>query len=180
MAVQTLFKKESAESRLARHGGLCEARQKLAELEAGWAAVEAGIDRNKAALSDTNKISDKLMNGDPIELGDTFNSEAEASKLAGYAIAIAKQKNAIEQELRAASKDVCDIEAPAYRVQIEKLSEQANQLISTFHGMECRVAELRNAGVLLSNDFPLFDKHRFRTILFQVKNIADQYDRFVK
>ena len=187
MSVQTFTRpatqaasNESAQSRLARHGGLKAAREKLSELEAGKAAVEAGIARHKSALSDTATLSEKLMNGEPIELNDTFNSEAENAKLAGYTAAIQQQRRAIEQELRSASRDVCDSEAPGHKQQVEKLIEQANGLISTFNGMERRVAELRNAGVLIDNRFPLFDGIRFRTILHQVSHIVGQFETFVK
>ena len=171
---------ENPHSLMARHGGLREARQKLAQLEAGRAEIQAGIDRHKAALIDAEGLAQKILNGEPVELGDTFSHEAETSKLAGYATAIARQKSVIEKELSSASRDVCDLEAPGHKERSTELAESANRMIQTFDEMERRVVAMRNAGVSVDGRFPLYDGMRFRTIIHQVKGIVHQYEQFLK
>lgn len=163
-----------------RHGGLREARQKLAQLEAARAEIQAGIDRHKSALNDADGLAQKILNGEPVELGDTLNTEAEASKLAGYAMAIVRQKQAVEQELRSASRDFCDLEAPGHKERSAELADSANRMIQTFDELERRVVAMRNAGVIVDNRFPLFDGGRLRTIILSLKTIVSQFEKFAK
>ena len=164
--------------RLQGHEGLREARQKLAQLEAGRAEIQAGIDRHKAALNDPDGLAQKILNGEPVELGDTFNHEAENSKLAGYATAIVRQRQVIEQELRSASRDFCDLEAPGHKERSAELADSANRMIQTFDEMERRVVAMRNAGVIIDNRFPLFEGGRLRTIILSLKTIVSQFEKF--
>lgn len=166
--------------RLQAHQGLVNAKEKLSRLESERAAVQAKIDQHKASLRDTESLADKLLNGEPIELADTINQDSEHAKLAAYSAAILKQKQMIEQELGSASREICDVEAPAFKRRAEELIQSASRMISTFDEMEARVAELRNIGVSVDRRFPLFDGMRFRTILHQMKSIVGQYEQFVK
>jgi hypothetical protein len=186
MVVQTFTRQaeqasnETAISRLARHGGLKEARQKLAQLEAARAEIQAGIDRHKSALNDADGLAQKILNGEPVELQDTFNSEAEASKLAGYAMAIVRQKQAVEHERRSASRDFCDLEAPGHKERSAELADSANRMIQTFDEMERHVVAMRNAGIIVDNRFPLFDGGRLRTIILSLKTIVSQFEKFAR
>jgi uncharacterized membrane protein len=171
---------ESPQSRMARHDGLKLARQKLKELENGRATVQAKIDQARAAMHDTGNIADKLLAGEPLTIADSVNTEAETAKLKGYELAIARQRAEVEQELRSASREVCDIEADGHKERAAKFVELANNMIQTFNEMEGHVAGLRNAGVQLDNRFPLYDAMRFRTLIQAMKPIVDLFSEFSK
>ena len=98
--------------------------------------------------------------------------------MAGYTTAIAKQRSVVEQELRSASREVCDTEADGHKQRAAKFVELANEMIETFSEMERHVSGLRNAGVQLDNRFPLYDSVRLRTMFQGMTPIVEMFDQF--
>ena len=101
--------------RLQGHEGLMAAKEKLNRLDSERATVQAKLDQARAAMHDSENIASKILAGEPLTIADSVNTEAETAKLKGYDLAIVRQKQAIQQELRSASRDVCDLEAPGHK-----------------------------------------------------------------
>ena len=154
------------------------AKEKLNRLDSERATVQAKLDQARAAMHDSENIASKILAGEPLTIADSVNTEAETAKLKGYDLAIVRQKQAIQQELRSASRDFCDLEAPGHKERSAELADSANRMIQTFDEMERRVVAMRNAGVIIDNRFPLFEGGRLRTIILSLKTIVSQFEKF--
>ena len=165
--------------RLQAHPGLVAAKEKLNRLDSERAAVQAKLDQARAAMHDSSNIADKILAGESIIPEDAVDTEFEAAKLAGYELAIARQRSEAEKQLRAASVEICDDEAEAHRQRVLKMVSFMAIFSVTLDEMEDHVAELRNAGVILDNRFGICSQARLRTLILGLKPIVGEFQAFL-
>ena len=162
-----------------RHEGLADAREKLVDLESRMAAKQSELDQIKAAVGnpDLAAMADRVMNGDDLEghTGLFARRDSLQQQIEAFALAVSRQRGAVERQVRAASELVCDDLRPEFERHATEFLEGIRTMRSSFEAMAATHQAAAGAGVTLTKEFSIVSTATIHGVLHQLKHIEGEW-----
>lgn len=164
---------------MSRHEGLADAKEKLVDLESRMAAKQSELDQIKAAVGnpDLAAMADRVLNGDDLEnhTGLFARRDSLQQQIEAFALAVSRQRGAIERQIRAASELVCDDLRPEFERHATEFLEGIRNMRSAFEAMAATHQAAAGAGVTLTKEFSIVSTATIHGVLHQLKHIEGEW-----
>lgn len=167
------------QSAINRHEGLADAKEKLVDLESRMAAKQSELDQIKAAVGnpDLAAMADRVMNGDDLEnhTGLFARRDSLQQQIEAFALAVSRQRGAVERQVRDASSIVCDDLRPEFNEHAAMFLSAIRSMQTSFTAMAATHQAAAGAGVTLTKDFSIVSTATIHGVLHQLKHIETEW-----